>query len=472
MLIWLLFIAIFGILGVTSYWKGAARSLVSLVGLVCALLLTPALAPLLKPLVPKTGLTNPLWSWLLPPVVVFALLVLIFLGISFLVHQRVMLYFKYKSDDVTRLRWERLNQRLGLGVGFIAATIYAFLVGVIIYVFGYPCVQVAGDESPAILRYLKLARQQLKDSGLDRSVAALDPMPENYYLATDVLGLLYQNPALQNRLLNYPPFLALAERTEFQEIANDADLQSMFQTKAPIQNIFNHAKIQAVILSGEITQELKQTDLKDLYQYLKTGKSAKYEDEKILGRWRLDTSATLTLTKKKNPDLPAPAMAMLKKLITIFLSNVSLLATPDKKLIIKVEMGEEAKKIIADAQRAAEMAAAAAAARASSEDTPQQPQMSEQMRRRYGLGPGMRRGPRAEGGPPAQAAPPKPAPSALAAAGIPEVNLAGQGTWERTGDKYKVKFQDEKGKSQSGECVADEDRLTLLVPGQSLVFAR
>jgi len=470
MLIWLLFIAIFGILGVTSYWKGAVRSLVSLVGLLCALLFTPVLAPLLKPLVPKTGLTNPLWGWLLPPVVVFALLVLIFLGISFFVHHQVMLHFKRKSDDVTRLRWERLNQRVGLGVGFIAATIYAFLVGVIIYVFGYPCVQVAGDESPAVLRYLKLAREQLKDSGLDRSLAALDPMPENYYLATDVLGLLYQNPALQNRLLSYPPYLALAERTEFQEIANDADLQSMFQTKAPIQNIFNHAKIQTVILNGEITQELKQTDLKDLYQYLKTGKSAKYEDEKILGRWKLDTSATLTLTKKKNPDLPAPAMGMLKKLITIFMSNVTLLATPDKKLIIKVEMGEEAKKIIADAQRAAQLAAEAAAARAAaSEDVPQQPQISEQMRRRYNLPRGMR-----PGGPPTQAqpAPPKPARSPTAAAGIPEVNLAGQGTWERAGDKYKIKFQDEKGKSQSGEGTADEDRLTLYVTGQYLVFAR
>jgi hypothetical protein len=458
-----MFIGIFVILGVTSYWKGAVRSLVSLVGLVCALLLTPVLAPLLKPLVPKVGLANPLWSWLLPPAVVFTLFVLIFVGLSFFVHHRVMLHFKYRCDDFTRLRWERLNQRLGLGVGLIAATIYAFLAGVIIYVFGYPCVQVAGDESPAVLRYLKLAREQLKDNGLDRSLAALDPMPENYYLATDVLGLLYQNPALQNRLLNYPPYLALSERTEFQEIANDADLQSMFQTKAPIQNIFNHAKIQTVILSGEITQELKQTDLKDLYQYLKTGKSAKYEDEKILGRWKLDTSATLTQTKKQNPDMPAKVMAGLKKWITIFLSNVSLLATPDKKLIIKVEMSEEAKRFIQALEQAA-----APPPPPPSEDTPAPPpQMSEMYMRRYGIRPGMR-----QGAPPPQAAPPKPARSALAAAGIPEVNLAGQGTWERAGDKYKIKFQDEKGKGQSGEAVADEDRLTVSVLGQALVFTR
>jgi hypothetical protein len=455
-----MFIAIFVILGVTSYWKGAIRSLVSLVGLLCALFLTPALAPLLRPLVPKVGLANPLWSWLLPPVVVFALVVVIFTGIAFFVHHRVMLHFKYKADDYTRLRWERLNQRLGLGVGFIAATIYAFLVGVIIYVFGYPCVQVASDDSPAMLRYLSLARQQLKDNGLDRSLAALDPMPENYYLATDVLGLLYHNHALQDRLLNYPPYLALAERAEFQAIANDAELQNMLQTKAPIQNIFNHAKIQAVILSDEITQELKQTDLKDLYQYLKTGKSAKYEDEKILGRWKLDTSATLTLTKKKNPDLPAPAMAGIKKLITIFLSNVTLLATPDKKLIIKVEMSEEAKKIVQIIQAAQQ----AAAQPPPSEDTPQPAQMSEQYRRRY-----MR-----PGAPSPQAAPakPKPARSLLAAAGIPEVNLAGQGTWERAGDKYKIKFQDDKGHSQSGEGVANEDQFSVSLQGQSLVFAR
>jgi len=463
MMIWLLFIGIFVILGVTSYWKGAIRSLVSLAGLVCALLLAPVLAPSLRPLAPKVGLVNPLWSWLLPPVVVFALLVLIFIGASFFVHYRVMLHFKYKVDDVTRVRWERLNQRLGLGVGFIAATIYAFLVGALIYVFGYPCVQLAGDDSPAPLRYLKLAREQLKNSGLDRSLAALDPMPENYYLASDVLGLIYCNHGLQNRLLDYPPFLALGERAEFQEIANDADLQTMLQTKAPIQNIVNNAKIQAVVLNGEITQELKLTDLKDLYQYLKTGKSAKYEDEKILGRWKLDTSATLTLTKKKNPDMSAPMMASLKRLITIFLSNVSLLATPDNKLIIKVEMGEEAQRIVAAAQAAQ---AAAQAAAQQQEGAP--PQMSEQMMRRYNLRGGARTGaPQAE-----TAAPPRPAPSALAAAGIPEVNLAGQGAWERAGDKYKIKIQDEKGREQSGQGVADDDRLTLSVQGQSLVFAR
>jgi hypothetical protein len=60
----------------------------------------------------------------------------------------------------------------------------------------------------------------------------------------------------------------------------------------------------------------------------------------------------------------------------------------------------------------------------------------------------------------------------LAAAGIPEVNLAGQGTWERAGDKYKIKFQDDKGHSQSGEGVANEDQFSVSLQGQSLVFAR
>jgi hypothetical protein len=359
-----------------------------------------------------------------------------------------------------------MNQRLGASVGLLAGLIYTVLVTLIVYVLGYPCVQVTGDDSPATLKYLKQAREQLRDTGLDKSLAAFDPMPENYYLTCDVIGLLYHNHVLQDRLMNYPAFLALSERSEFQEIATDVDLQGLLQTKGPFVNVINHAKVQAVVANDEIVQELKKIDLKDLQKYLKTGVSDKYSEEKVLGRWKLDTSATLTTMKKRNPDMPAPQMAMLKKLVSIFLPKVSLLATPDNKVIMKMELTEEAQKIIQAAQ------AALNAPPPEQEEAAPAPQMDERMMRRYGLmGRGramMRAGPAPDT---ARPAPPKPS-SPMVAAGVADVNFSGQGSWERVGDKYRIKFQDERGKEHSGEATADEEKLALNIQGQTLVFAR
>jgi hypothetical protein len=302
-------------------------------------------------------------------------------------------------------------------------------------------------------------RKEIKDSGLDRTLASMDPMPENYYIASDVVGLVYHNNILQDRLSNYPAFLSLGQRQEFQDIATDTDLQGMLQTKAPIMNILNHAKVQAVIASGEILQEFKQIDLKDLYQYLKTGKSAKYEEERILGRWKLDTSATLTRAKRRNPDMTAAEMTMVKRLITIFLQNVTMLATPDNKAWLKMELGEEAKRIVEIAQAAVK---AASAPPPSDDSAP--PRMDDASARRYGL---LRQGARSQAPQPAAApAPAKPLP------GVPDLNLTSQGTWQREGTKYTLKLQDEKGAEHSAEAEADEERLLVSVQGQSLVFVR
>ena len=52
------------------------------------------------------------------------------------------------------------------------------------------------------------------------------------------------------------------------------------------------------------------------------------------------------------------------------------------------------------------------------------------------------------------------------------VVLSAQGSWERDGDKYELKVQDEKGKSETLRAVADEDRLTITGSNLVLVFAK
>jgi hypothetical protein len=465
MTIWLIAVVIFGVVGVTGYYQGAIRALVSLVGLFFALFLTMPLAPFLRPLVPKVGLVHPLWAIVVPPVVVFLLFVLIFGVIAFFVHRKVALHFKYAADDYTRIRWERLNHRLGACVGLVAGTIYFVLISLVIYIFGYPATEVTSDDSPALQRYLCNARNDLHSSGLDRTLASLDPMPENYYLATDILGLLYHNfSMLQERLFDYPAFLALSERAEFQDIATDTDLQNLLQTSAPLINIINNPKILTIVNNSEIMDQLRKVDLKDLAQYLRSGKSAKYDEERILGRWRMDPSATLVAVKRKNPDLPVSQMAQLKKLITIFMTRVSFMTTPDNEAIMKMELPEEAKRLIAAATAAAKPAAAP------DPNAPGAGAVADQSRMRARYGPRYNTAP----APTATAAKPKPNPDAALA----NFNLASTGRWQRDGLNYKVTLKDQKQQAVTAQAVVDDDRLLLTtdVPGLdrglTLVFVR
>ncbi|MCX8107842.1 MAG: CvpA family protein, partial [Verrucomicrobiae bacterium] len=357
MVTWLIVIAVFALCGLTGFYRGAIRTGISFVGVCLASLLALPLAPLLQPLVPKLGLTNQLWWVVIPPVAAFVVIVLIFAIIGFPVHRKVFLHFKYNTDDNTRIRWERLNQRLGISLGLLEAAVYNLMLGLALYVVGYPAVQTAGDESPAWQRLIAAVRKELQDNGVDKALASLDPMKENYYLACDVIGLLYQNPVLLERLLNYPAFLGLSEREEIKSLVNDVEFLNAWQTKAPILTLINHPKVQSLINNAEIANEVTQVDLKDLIQYLNTGRSAKYDEEKILGRWSLDVSATFTLARKENPDMSAQEMAKLKTLVGVFLSKTTLMATPDNKFRIKVELSEQANKLI----EAAKAAAAAAA---------------------------------------------------------------------------------------------------------------
>lgn len=458
MLLWLIIIAIFFILGLTGYYKGAIRSLVSLVGVILAAFLALPLGPLLAPLVPKVGLTHPLWAVVLPPVAVFLAIALAFVGLSFLAHHRVMLHFKYATDDYTRLRFERLNQRLGLALGLVGGAIYSLLVGLVFYIVGYPLVQVTTEDSPALQRFFSKVRQEIAASGLDRTLAAMDPMPENYYLACDIVGLLYQNFApLQQRLANYPAFLTWGERPEFREIATDTSLLNLLQTRGPVLELLNHPKIVALLGNPELREELAGLSLKDLYQYLKTGKSAKYDEEKILGWWQLDPRASFTLARRKNPNMPPRQMAELKQLFQVWIPQLLLMAAPDKSLVMRVELSDQARQIL-EARRAAEEAARQAQQQAAGV-----PQLPPGYAERYGL---MRRGPGAAGAeePPAQpAAPP-----------TPGSNFSGKGAWEREGSslRYKLTFQNEQGQEIRGSAVIDQEEMTLAAAGYNLVLVR
>src|SRR5205823_1044532 len=125
---------------------------------------------------------------------------------------------------------------------------WLFLFSLGIYIAGYFTVQVAADESNStVISLLNQARQELHSTGLDKAVAPFDPMPPRYYEASDILGLIYQNPILVSRLSQYPPFLLLGERPEIQELAKDTEFNQMLLSKADVLDILKHPKLQTIM---------------------------------------------------------------------------------------------------------------------------------------------------------------------------------------------------------------------------------
>ncbi len=117
-------------------------------------------------------------------------------------------------------------------------------------------------------------RQEAHGLGLDRLLAAYDPIPAQVYQATSIAALVLHNPLLESRLAHYPPFLTLAQRPEFKELGSDLQLQQMIQSQAPIGEILKYPSVQAILTNATITSDVDALlghDLDDLEQYLVTG---------------------------------------------------------------------------------------------------------------------------------------------------------------------------------------------------------
>ena len=91
MTIWIMAVLLFAMFGALGYAKGAIRMIFPLIGLALGVFLAVPLGPVVQPLVPLVGLKNPVWSILLPPVIVFFLIAILFIIVGFIVHWKVSL---------------------------------------------------------------------------------------------------------------------------------------------------------------------------------------------------------------------------------------------------------------------------------------------------------------------------------------------------------------------------------------------
>jgi hypothetical protein len=342
MTIWILALLLFAVLALAGYNQGAIRVGFSLLGLVLSALLAAPMsrlvAPMVKGLLGAFSVTNPVLIWALAPLVTFLILLIVFKVCGLMAHKQVEVYYKYKAGELRLALWERLNKRLGACLGLLNALVYLVLIALLAYQISYATAQMGLDETGGMtLRLANHLGRDVVNSGLIKAVRAIDPAPQSYYEASDILGIIYHNPLADGRLARYPAFLALSERAEFQDLGNDKDFLEMLQRQAPIKEIINNPKSQGILKNSTLLNEiwtLSKPNLSDIRNYLVTGISTNYPDP-ILGRWHFDANASVLALKKAKPNLSQLDLRRLRQLLTLAFGKSGFVAMPDHQAILK-----------------------------------------------------------------------------------------------------------------------------------------
>ena len=431
MLMWVLAIVLVGGFAFLGFQLGGIRSTVGLIGALIGLALATTLGALAAPLLPKLGVQSLTWMLVLPSLVGFSVVWLASLGAGFAAHRPVELHFKYREDDPTRKAFEVMNNAIGLFVGMLTGVILLFAVAKPIYGEAYLTTQIHSETEPAPIGLINSVRSGMASTGWDRTFAPLDRTPAKFNEVADLLGLLYANPALTNRIVDYPPFLALVEMQEVSDILGDPDYLKLLQDQAGFTALLNNSKTQAILNNRDIVDQLKKLDLTDLRKFLETGTSPKYADERLLGRWRPDMAAIVTDARRKRANLGFADLKNLRMAINAILSKAKLNVYPDGRFTLVVPAPEFP-------------AAPAPVAPREAEGGRSPYTMDPALAQRYGMR--SRQTPAAEDGAPAAPAvnPNIAAAERVLGAGskvpkkLPAFN--GEGTWTRTGDRYALTF--------------------------------
>jgi hypothetical protein len=443
MLIWVVAVVLVGGFGLLGHQTGAIRWGIGFIGAALGLALAGIAGGVVSAGLAMMGVKDYIDLALLPGVIVFSLLTIIFLVIGVAAHRPVELFFKYRSDEPTRAAFERMNQAIGLFVGLISGICVFFSVGNFVYRQGYLITQVTSDNGEATpVRYIAQLRGEMESTGWARTFAAMDNSPAKYYEVSDILGILHANPLVQGRAENYPPFLALGAQQEFAEIGSDAEFLKLIQSKPALSAMLNHPKAAAVLFSPTLRETFAKVDLKDFRKYLETGISPRYEDEKILGRLRMDPGTVFTQLKRERLNLSPAEMRSIRAALGPILSGATLVAYTDGRFSIKI------------APPAAPVAAANPEGGEAAAPSPAATQNAYMAR--YGLRPS------SAGTPAVPAAQPKAAKVAKLPPGIEFIQglKSFDGTWTRTDGRYVLGAELEGSKQSLDALVNDTGRLT------------
>src|SRR4029077_2652229 len=127
----------------------------------------------------------------------------------------------------------------------------------VIYVFGYWTVQIAGGESESwTVKLFNRLAMDLESTGMAKTARSLESLPTAYYDTADIVGTVYHTPQLEARLANYPAYLSLAERPEFQALADDASFTDLRRKQSALMTILDHPRAQAIVKNPDLLKAI------------------------------------------------------------------------------------------------------------------------------------------------------------------------------------------------------------------------
>jgi hypothetical protein len=341
MTIWILALVLMAASIALGHKLGAINASFTFVGIIFAALLAAPVGVIFKHLLPHIGISDQTAVWAISPIIAFLLVLVLFKMAGFGVHRKVEVYYKHKAGELRRAMWERLNARLGACIGTLNGTAYIVLISFLIFNFSYWTAQVmpSDDESRAT-KLVNHLGTDLQSTGLDKAAHSLVAMPVNFYKLADLAGLISQNPQLSDRLANYPAFISLGERDDLQQLAQNSDFTNAWNSHAPMGQLLNEPAFKTILQNTELVNIVwgivnVQTNLDDLMVYLQTGKSPKYDGEKILGRWDFNVSTTVAMLRQAQPNIPASEMRSVRAWMTTAYADTTLVAGGDGQAFLK-----------------------------------------------------------------------------------------------------------------------------------------
>ena len=338
MTIWILALVLLAS-GVGMGWRqGMIRAAFSFVGILFAALLAVPVGKLFKPLLPHLGVHDQIMVWLVAPMAAFALVLAGFKVAAFFVHHKVKMFYKYKAGDLRLSLWERLNSRLGACIGVLNGAAYLILICFLIYNFTYWTIQMPSNDDAKLIKLVDRMGNDLASTGATKIARAIDGLPPVFFQTADLAGLLYQNGALADRLAHYPAFLSLAERDEFKQLGQDNDFQNGWINRAPVGALLKNAQAKNILQNDDLRHQIfgiVRTNLNDLTNYLETGRSPKFDSEKILGRWDFNVGVSLAMVRQGQPTIPSNQMKAIRAMWTQDFVGTTFIAAGDGQAFLK-----------------------------------------------------------------------------------------------------------------------------------------
>jgi hypothetical protein len=339
MSIWILALVLVAAMTLAGWRQGAIRASFTLVGIFFATLLAAPVGKLLHPVITHLGVSNPLLVWALGPVIGFLLVSIAFTVAAQPVHKRVEHFYRYNAGDLRQALWERLNTRVGICIGVLNGVLYFILASFIFYNMAYLTTQVTTEvKQPFLVRFANSLGEEMQASGFARTACAVGSLSPTYYNIANLAGFLVQNPQAGPRFAQYPALTSLWERDDMQPLVTDSTLTNALASGASLGDIMADQNVQAFLKNKEQTKLVEgilTNNLADLTEYLQTGKSAKYDSERIIGRWEFNPAVTIAWLRQGRPKMSSSEMRAIRAWMTQAYANTRILACGDKQLFIK-----------------------------------------------------------------------------------------------------------------------------------------